>query len=117
MPEVSELEELIGDLGVENDDHVVLVSAGNNISDFGSAARVYWTLKQLGHQKVSILEGGHRAWKEAGKEISTQAVAAQPAVFKANPQSLNVTLGEVNASYQSDKVQLIDGRPTKQFYW
>ena len=115
LPEVSALEELIGKLGVTNDDHVVLVSAGNKITDFGSAARVYWTFKQLGHDKVSILEGGHRAWQEAGKELSTEATAVSQETYKANPQSLNVTLNEVNASYQSDAVQLIDGRPETQF--
>ena len=116
LPETSKLEALLGSLGVENSDHVVLVSSGNNATDFGSAARVYWTLKQLGHDKVSILEGGQKAWEAAGKPLSTTAISPVSVSYKATlVASLNVKLDEVKASYKSDGVQVLDGRPTKQF--
>src|SRR5262245_61306165 len=45
--------EKVGELGISQDSHVVV---------YGSAptdtARVWWTLKYLGHQNVSILNGG-----------------------------------------------------------
>ena len=62
LPTVPELEKLIGELGIDEDSHVVVVPAGGNVLDFGAAARVYWTLKVLGHDKVSILDGGFAAW-------------------------------------------------------
>ena len=116
LPETSALEALLSSLGVANSDHVVLVSSGNNATDFGSAARVYWTLKQLGHQKVSILEGGQKAWMEAGKPLSTTTVSVEPTRYKANmTTNLSVSLSEVKASYTSDNVQVLDGRPLKQY--
>ena len=116
LPETSALEALLSSLGVANADHVVLVSSGNNATDFGSAARVYWTLKQLGHEKVSILEGGQKAWEAAGKPLSTKAVAPEAASYKANVVAkLNVSLSEVKANYKSNDVQVLDGRPIKQF--
>ena len=62
LPPVNDLEILIGNLGIGNGDHVVVVPGGINSSDFGSAARVYWTFKVLGHEEVSILDGGYTAW-------------------------------------------------------
>ncbi|MGB6997668.1 MAG: rhodanese-like domain-containing protein, partial [Pseudolabrys sp.] len=48
VPTAAELEKLIGDLGIDEDSHVVVVPAGVNVLDFGSAARTYWTLKYAG---------------------------------------------------------------------
>src|SRR5262245_28867964 len=55
VPTVPELEKLIGDLGIDEASHVVVVPAGVNVLDFGSAARTYWTLKYVGVKNVSIL--------------------------------------------------------------
>ena len=59
LPDTGDLEALIGGLGIDNDDHVVIVHPGESSSDFGSATRVYWTFKVLGHDDVSILDGGY----------------------------------------------------------
>jgi len=116
LPKKTKLEALLSKLGVDTDDHVVLVSAGNNATDFGSSARIYWTLKQLGHKKMSILEGGQKAWVAAGQPLSTKQVAAAPTVYKANVSAdLLVPLAEVKANYRSSSVQVLDGRPDKQY--
>src|SRR5882757_11186877 len=44
VPTTAELEKLIGELGIDEDSHVVVVPAGVGTSDFGAAARPYWTL-------------------------------------------------------------------------
>ena len=44
----------------------MVVPAGVHVTDFGSAARVYWTLKVAGVPDVSILDGGFAAWAAAG---------------------------------------------------
>ncbi len=116
LPKPEALEALLSKLGVANDDHVVLVSAGNNATDFGSSARVYWTLKQLGHKKISILEGGQKAWVAAGQPLSTEQAVAEVSTYKANVMAkLNVDLAEVKANYRSSDVQVLDGRPDKQY--
>src|SRR5260370_550596 len=58
VPTTAELEKLIGELGIDENSHVVVVPAGVNVSDFGAAARTYWTLKYAGVGNVSILDGG-----------------------------------------------------------
>ena len=66
LPPVKEIELLIGGLGINNKKHVIVVYGGVNSTDFGSAARVYWTFKTLGHDEVSILNGGYKAWESSG---------------------------------------------------
>ena len=78
VPTAAELEKLIGDLGIDEDTHVVVVPAGVNVLDFGSAARTYWTLKYAGVGNVSILDGGVAAWqagRPAGRERPQAALA------------------------------------------
>jgi thiosulfate/3-mercaptopyruvate sulfurtransferase len=55
-----------GDLGISNDDHVVVY---DSVGAF-SAARVYWTFKAFGHDQVSILNGGLPAWIQQGLPLS-----------------------------------------------
>src|SRR4051794_29403417 len=62
LPTVTELEKLIGETGIDEETHVVVVPAGVHHTDFGAAARIYWTLKVAGVRNVSILDGGYAAW-------------------------------------------------------
>ena len=48
------------------DTPVVVVHQGTNQTDFGAAARVYWTLKSSGIAPLAILNGGMNAWAAAG---------------------------------------------------
>jgi thiosulfate/3-mercaptopyruvate sulfurtransferase len=52
----------IAGLGIGDDTHVVLVAAGADSSEMGTATRLYWTFKVLGHDEVSILNGGMGAY-------------------------------------------------------
>jgi thiosulfate/3-mercaptopyruvate sulfurtransferase len=85
LPPPAELETLIGGLGISNDSHVVVVAGGVSALDMGSATRVYWTFKVLGHDEVSILDGGHKAYAadpgnplETGWRPSPTAVRSRP---------------------------------------
>src|SRR5450631_3614743 len=71
LPTVAELEKLIGETAIDEDSHVVVVPAGVSYTDFGSAARVYWTLKVAGLAKVSILDGGFAAWTAERHPVET----------------------------------------------
>lgn len=116
LPPVESLESLIGNLGIGNDDHVVVVHGGVNASDFGSAARIYWTFNYLGHEKVSILDGGYAAWTEAGLPVATGASAIEPDTFSANPQpQLLASAADVEAVLADGSATLVDGRPDEQF--
>jgi thiosulfate/3-mercaptopyruvate sulfurtransferase len=117
LPPLKNLEVLVGGLGIGNDSHVIVVPGGVSSTDFGSAARVYWTFKVLGHNEVSILDGGYAAW--LGKlptQIETGSVNPKAEIFKADfqPKHLATTEDVVNALANNESI-LVDARPLEQF--
>lgn len=115
LPEIEDITALIESLGVDNDDHVVIVPWGTDSTEFGSATRVYWTFRYLGHDQVSILDGGWRQYDAIGGERVAQPAVAQPGDFDvALNDTLLATADDVLAAIDSDVV-LVDGRPVEQF--
>lgn len=86
LPPVEQLETALSDLGIGEGKTVVIVPAGGNSTEFGAAARIYWTLKYLGHDAVAILDGGHRRWVEENRELETGEVTPTSARFVASPR-------------------------------
>lgn len=116
LPEVADLERLIGGLGIGNDDHVVIVASGLNAPDMGNATRVYWTFKVLGHDRVSVLDGGFAAWSNAGNPVAETPEARGAKTFTATPRpELRATLAEVQAAVAAGGVPLVDSRSADQF--
>lgn len=116
LPEPAVLEGLIGGLGIRNGDHVVLVAAGANASDMGNATRVYWTLKTLGHDAVSVLDGGFAGWIAAGGPVKPLPADRKPVAYTAHPRpDLRATLEEVEAAVAAGTTPLHDARSAEQF--
>jgi thiosulfate/3-mercaptopyruvate sulfurtransferase len=114
LPPVDEVAGLIGSLGIDNGDHVVIVPWGTDSTEFGSATRVYWTFKYLGHDAVSILDGGWRQYDAAGGPRAETAAEPQPAEFSYELQDeLLATTEDVVAALEAG-VTLVDGRPAEQ---
>ena len=113
LPNKAELEKLIGEAGIDEDVHVVVVPAGVSATDFGSAARVYWTLKIAGHPAVSILDGGFAAWQAASYPVESGRNAPSPKIFTVTlEQGL---LAEVEAVERNNNATLVDARPASYF--
>lgn len=114
-PGIDDLETYIQSLGVSNDDAVVIVPAGVGSTDFGSAARVYWTFKLLGHDAVGILNGGLQGWVDSGGELATGQTNATAGDFRADLRpELLVSAEQVQAGMNGGS-QLVDARPGEQF--
>lgn len=115
LPPLENIEALIGRLGIGNDDHVVIVPAGVDSGEFGGATRIYWTFKTLGHEAVSILDGGWRGWQAAGGEVSSDPVKPEPAAFSAKiDENYLATTADVEQGLEKG-VKLVDGRPAEQY--
>ena len=117
LPPAPALEALIGGLGIGNDDHVVIVSSGENAPDMGNATRVYWTFKVLGHDAVSVLDGGMAAWTADPANAVALEPAVRPAkIFTAAPRpQLRATLTEVEGAVRAGDTPLVDSRSAEQF--
>jgi thiosulfate/3-mercaptopyruvate sulfurtransferase len=116
VPSTSELEKLIGELGIDEDSHVVVVPAGVSYSDFGAAARTYWTLKYAGLNNVSILDGGLSAWRSAGLPLEQGVRTASPAIFSATiNKGILAVASDVEKIQASGGATLVDSRPASFF--
>lgn len=116
---VDKLEALIGGLGIDNQTHVVIYSAGAKALDMGSATRLYWTFKVLGHDEVSILDGGWKAYvgnpKKPANRIETGDNPPTAKKFTASPRMhMRATKDEV-AGLLGKEVALVDLRPANQY--
>lgn len=116
LPSQAQLEKLIGDTGIDEDTRVVVVPAGVSFTDFGAAARVYWTLKISGVKKVSILDGGIAAWKQAGLPTESGTKTPSPAIFTATlDKNLLAEVSDVESAESTGKATLLDARPASFF--
>ena len=116
VPTTPELEKLIGELGIDEDTRVVVVPAGVNALDFGSAARTYWTLKYVGVKKASILDGGVAAWKAAGLSTESGDRKPSPKIFTATlDKSILAVASDVEAIEKNGGARLVDARPASFF--
>jgi thiosulfate/3-mercaptopyruvate sulfurtransferase len=116
LPSVPELDALIGDLGIDETSHVIVVPAGVSQSDFSSAARVYWTLKVAGVPNVSILNGGVSGWKAAGFPLKAGKEEPSPKIFNATiDQSMIADVGDVEKALAGKNATLIDARTPNLF--
>ena len=66
LPELNSFAKSLGNRGLDPSDAVVIVHDGITTTDFGSAARVYWTLKSFGFEDLAILNGGFRSYQKDG---------------------------------------------------
>ena len=116
LPTLDSLTALIQQLGVDRTTPVVVVYEGKDSTDFGSAARVYWTLKTAGVATLSVLNGGMTAWRAAGLPVSTETSVRAPSSFQVTlDPRLIATRAEVAQVVGNRSVRLLDARPAAYF--
>jgi thiosulfate/3-mercaptopyruvate sulfurtransferase len=118
LPDAADLHAILSRTGIEADTPVVVVHAGGpDASDFGTAARVYWTLKSLGVQDLAILNGGLAGWKEAGLPTEANEGGVFPSDWQPTlSDEWRVTREEVQAIIDSgETAALVDARPAGFF--
>lgn len=116
LAEPAKLAELIGRLGIDNDTHVVMVPPGLNSTDVGIGTRVYWTFKVLGHDNVSLLDGGMAAYaKDKANPLQTGVPTIVHKTFKVNLRKDMLITAEDVKKARTSGVVLVDNRPEDQF--
>ena len=65
LPEPKSLLNILNKMGIRNNDHVILYPKKNtDIYSMAETTAIYFTLKFLGHKKISILDGGYPYFKK-----------------------------------------------------
>jgi thiosulfate/3-mercaptopyruvate sulfurtransferase len=118
LPALPKLTTLVQSLGLTPASHAVVVSSGADATDFGAAARVYWTLKVLGLKELSILNGGDKAWTKAGLAQTKEATKLAASNFQPQIDNTQIaTKEEVVQRVKSGESVLLDARPSRLLQW
>ena len=69
LPDINKFAQVLGQLGINPESHVVVYDDKNGAN---AAARFWWMLKAIGHQKIQVVDGGYNAALAAGMPISSK---------------------------------------------
>lgn len=106
------IESLMSFRGISFDKTVVLYGETSDVR----AARGFWFLEYFGHQDVHVLDGGIRAWREAGYRVTTEAKVAKPAQFEGNLQAHTLaTYRDILERLGKSDVVLLDVRTEGEY--
>jgi thiosulfate/3-mercaptopyruvate sulfurtransferase len=101
-----------GGLGLTAESHVVVYDqAGSTL-----ATRLWWVLTYLGHDRVSVLDGGFARWVAEGRLVTTDVPAVAPTTYVPRPRpAVRATAEETLAATEGRTALLIDARPREQW--
>jgi thiosulfate/3-mercaptopyruvate sulfurtransferase len=96
--------------GVSRGSTVVVYDVGPGTA----AARLWWLLRDHGHDDVLVLDGGLAAWTVSGRPVSTEAVVPVPGDWSGEPGHLPV-VGADDVEALARYGVLIDVRAAERF--
>jgi thiosulfate/3-mercaptopyruvate sulfurtransferase len=90
----------------------VAYDAGNGMY----AARLWWMLRWLGHERALVLDGGFARWQSLGLPVNADTVSYPPGDFVAHPRSdLAVDAATVLAVATDAGCRVLDARAPERF--
>jgi thiosulfate/3-mercaptopyruvate sulfurtransferase len=85
------------------------------------AARVWWVLSYLGHDRVSVLHGGVAAWDDAGGDVGQGDPTAEPVIAADAPYQsvprpeMLAQLDQVRDALGDPTVAIVDARAPEEY--
>jgi thiosulfate/3-mercaptopyruvate sulfurtransferase len=110
LPDPAAFQAAMRAAGVSRGRPVVVYDDGDGMA----AARGWWTLRYFGHADVRVLDGGYRAWTEAGLPVTTDRTAPAPGDFTAEPGHMAV-LDAAGAQATARDGLLLDARSEERY--
>lgn len=103
----------VGALGVSHKDHVVIYDR----QGLFSAARVWWTFKLMGHDKVEVLRGGLPAWQLLHLPVTAVVPTPVATTYVPQPQpEIMMPLNELREALDADIGPIVlDARSRARF--
>jgi thiosulfate/3-mercaptopyruvate sulfurtransferase len=113
LPSPDGFAEAVGKLGIGNDTTVVVYDS----NFFMASARVWWTFRVFGHDKVAVLDGGLARWRQEGRALDAAIPAPTPRTFAAGfrPELVR-DVGQVKALLGRPDAQILDARGPGRFH-
>ncbi len=112
IPPVSQFERQVADLGISNDNQIVVYDT----QGLFSAARVWWLLRYFGLTNIAVLDGGLPKWQAEGRPTVSGANDPTAGRLNAAPHvKLLRDAAQVLDASQTVGEQIIDARAPARF--
>jgi len=113
LPDPDRLTARIGELGIDESDHVVVYDAGPG----AIAARAWWILRWLGHDSVYLLDGGLGSWESLGFPLREGVERRAAANYRPRPGDQRVLETRELAADATAiaRYRLLDARDAERF--
>ncbi|MEU7002921.1 sulfurtransferase [Nonomuraea sp. NPDC046570] len=110
LPSAESFEEAMRRLGVRAGRMVAVYDD----ADSTAAARAWWTLRYFGHSDVRVLDGGFRAWTEAGLSVTRETEQPPRGDFTARPGGMPILTADEAGSLAKTGL-LLDARAAERY--
>jgi thiosulfate/3-mercaptopyruvate sulfurtransferase len=112
LPSAAEFARSVGKLGIGSGDRVIVYDSRGVVS----AARVWWTFRVFGHDRVAVLDGGFPRWRAEGRPVASGEAAPRPRRFTARLRRRLVRdLASVRSNIKTRREQVLDARSLGRF--
>ncbi len=112
LPTPRAFAEAMGKMGISESDDIIVYDA----QGLFSAARVWWTLRTMGAQRVRVLDGGLPKWRAEGRPLEHgPATRSKAATFNAALNSDHVIDVDQVRQALAGAVQVVDARGAPRF--
>ena len=112
LPDPATFAATLGAAGIGDEHEVVVTDADTGMF----AARLWWMLRQLGHGRVRVLDGGMAAYQAAGGPLTRDPPSHPPAIFTPRPDPTRlVDRAEVLARLGAPDRVLVDARAAERY--
>ncbi|WP_432720831.1 sulfurtransferase [Jeongeupia wiesaeckerbachi] len=112
LPTPEALARWAGSVGIGAQTHVVAYDASGGMF----AARLWWLLRWLGHERVSVLDGGWQAWLDAGLPVSVEPAQPVAEVYPRQvPSAATVDVDQVRANLTAAAFLVVDARSPDRY--
>jgi thiosulfate/3-mercaptopyruvate sulfurtransferase len=112
LPGAAAFARAVGALGIGAEDRVVVYGARGLIA----SARVWWTFRVYGHDRVWVLDGGLGKWKKEGRALESGTPSPVPGRFAAAFRpALAADLGRMRTILERRDAQIVDARSRGRF--
>jgi thiosulfate/3-mercaptopyruvate sulfurtransferase len=112
LPDAATFAEAVGALGIGDGDRVV-VYAGKLLT---ASARVWWTFRVFGHERVAVLDGGFPRWRAEGRPVASGEPKPTRRRFTARYRpELVVDLDGMRRNLTTRRAEVLDARSAGRF--
>ncbi|MED1205352.1 sulfurtransferase [Heyndrickxia acidicola] len=112
LPDTEIIKEKLERAGINNKSTVIAYDSGEG----SFAARLWWILRYLGHDKVYVLDGGFKEWQNKNFAVTKDLPEFKTESYTLNLQpDLAATYEEVKKAVVAGEAVLVDSRESARF--